>query len=227
MLNLFKNNIAIGSKGSFKRLNFSSTCYFSTAEKPDYYKILGVDKNADQKQIKAEFYKLAKQYHPDVSKGFEDKFKQINEAYEILSDDSLRTSYDNHIKTGGNATNFTGSSHANQSTSTSHGPGSARYYSYGRSNYKNSQQSYSGQSYSYGFKDSKTDKQRTASGQSYYSKPDNDFDSFYEKFMRDFGSNVNSDEFRKRVYEEIKRGQEVIYYPLLGNESNASIGVSI
>ena len=55
----------------------------------DYYKILGVDSDADAKAIKSAYRKLAKQYHPDVNKAAEakEKFASINEAYETLGDD--------------------------------------------------------------------------------------------------------------------------------------------
>ena len=62
----------------------------------DYYKILGVERNADQKQIKAAFRKLARKYHPDVNKDSDAtvKFKELNEAYEVLSDSEKRQRYD-------------------------------------------------------------------------------------------------------------------------------------
>lgn len=65
-------------------------------EKKDYYTILGVSKNATQQEIKKAFRKLAMKYHPDRNKekGAEDKFKEINLAYEILSDDQKRQQYD-------------------------------------------------------------------------------------------------------------------------------------
>lgn len=62
----------------------------------DYYKTLGVDKNASQDEIKSAFRKLAKKYHPDVNKeeGAEAKFKEIGEAYSVLGDPEKRKTYD-------------------------------------------------------------------------------------------------------------------------------------
>lgn len=62
----------------------------------DYYDILGVNKNASKDDIKKAFYKLAHKYHPDKKDGNEAKFKQVNEAYQVLSDDSKRSKYDQY-----------------------------------------------------------------------------------------------------------------------------------
>ena len=64
--------------------------------KRDYYEVLGVDKNADEKEIKMAFRRLAKKYHPDVNKeaGAEEKFKEAQEAYAVLSDEKRRKQYD-------------------------------------------------------------------------------------------------------------------------------------
>ncbi|MDE2399877.1 MAG: molecular chaperone DnaJ [Patescibacteria group bacterium] len=60
----------------------------------DYYETLGVKKNASKEEIKKAFYKLAHKYHPDKKEGNEAKFKQVNEAYQVLSDDTKRSKYD-------------------------------------------------------------------------------------------------------------------------------------
>jgi molecular chaperone DnaJ len=67
------------------------------AQKRDYYEVLGVEKNASKDQIKDAYRKLALQYHPDRNKepGAEDKFKEISEAYAVLSDEQKRAQYDN------------------------------------------------------------------------------------------------------------------------------------
>ena len=67
------------------------------ADKRDYYEVLGVDKNADAGTIKRAYYQLAKKYHPDANPGdkvAEEKFKEVNEAYEVLSDADKRAKYD-------------------------------------------------------------------------------------------------------------------------------------
>ena len=67
------------------------------ANKRDYYEVMGVSKNASDDEIKKAFRKLAKQYHPDLNPGnkeAEAKFKEVNEAYEVLSDKEKKARYD-------------------------------------------------------------------------------------------------------------------------------------
>jgi molecular chaperone DnaJ len=71
-------------------------------DKRDYYEILGVKKDASKEDLKKAYRKLVKTYHPDVNKesDAEDKFKEIQEAYEVLSDDTKRTAYDQYGHAG-------------------------------------------------------------------------------------------------------------------------------
>lgn len=69
------------------------------ADKRDYYEVLGISKNADEAQIKKAYRTLAKKYHPDLNPGdkeAEAKFKEVNEAYDVLSDSQKKAKYDQY-----------------------------------------------------------------------------------------------------------------------------------
>ncbi len=68
----------------------------------DYYEILGVSRNADKEEIKRAYRRLARKYHPDVNKeeGAEERFKEINRAYEVLSEPETRARYDRFGEAG-------------------------------------------------------------------------------------------------------------------------------
>src|ERR1700688_3641060 len=70
-----------------------------TSAKHDYYELLGVARKATAKDIRTAFRKLARKYHPDLNPGdksAEEKFKQLQEAYDVLSDSKKRQMYDQH-----------------------------------------------------------------------------------------------------------------------------------
>ena len=69
--------------------------------KRDYYEVLGIERSADEATIKKAYRQLAKKYHPDVNPGdkdAEEKFKEVNEAYSVLSDPQKRSRYGRRLR---------------------------------------------------------------------------------------------------------------------------------
>jgi DnaJ-class molecular chaperone len=108
-------------------VSFASFAVIKSIMAKDFYTILGVDRKADEKEIKRAYRKLARQYHPDANKGkdAEAKFKEISEAYQVLSDSEKRGLYDqfgeNYDKVGQGAPPPGASGY----------PGGAQYSQYG------------------------------------------------------------------------------------------------
>lgn len=105
----------------------------------DYYKILGVSKTAEQKDIQKAYRKLARQYHPDINpnnKEAEEKFKEINEAYEVLGDPEKRSKYDQfgqdwqHYEQAQRQGSASGGFDWSQYARHQGQPGGGQYYSY-------------------------------------------------------------------------------------------------
>merc|ERR1719379_1078014 len=90
----------------FRHRSFSAGFGRGNWDKIDFYSVLGVQKTATGRDIKSAYYKLAKQYHPDMQQGksesdknkAKEKFKEIQEAHEVLGDDKTREEYDMHRK---------------------------------------------------------------------------------------------------------------------------------
>ncbi len=88
------------------------------SEKRDYYEVLGLSKGASEEEIKKAYRKMAKKYHPDINKepGAEEKFKEINEAYEVLSDPQKKATYDQFGHAGMDGAGFGGFSQGGETS---------------------------------------------------------------------------------------------------------------
>lgn len=99
-LKCLQTNFATVSKKTTLSLISKRNINTTTALKmsKNYYDVLGVPKNATQKQIKDAYYKLAMKHHPDKNQGnLTQKFREIKEAYDVLSNESGRMKYDNSM----------------------------------------------------------------------------------------------------------------------------------
>lgn len=99
-----------GINDTIKRIEFKVQECESKLSKRDYYEILGIGEDASKDEIKKAYRKLARKYHPDVSKeeNAEEKFKEAKEAYEVLNDDQKRAQYDQFGHAGAQGQGFGG-----------------------------------------------------------------------------------------------------------------------
>jgi curved DNA-binding protein CbpA len=95
MLRQFRRVATLQARSLVRRSNY---CFRNEVPKfdpaKDYYQVLGVSKHTPENEVKKAYYRLAKEYHPDSHPGKEGKFKEVNEAYSVLSDPSLKKQYD-------------------------------------------------------------------------------------------------------------------------------------
>jgi len=167
--------------------------------KKNYYSTLGVQQNSSASDIKKAFYKLAKQYHPDVNKGAEAKFKEINEAYEVLGDASKKRNYDDMRKA---------STTSSSSSSYSSNPyGSSSYSNTSRSGQSGGYNPYANQSQGntqggYAYKDK--------NGHNYYAHTGNQQSGYYqydEEMRKNFFKNFYNEQ-SKHFDEQMKYNQQ-------------------
>lgn len=93
-MNIWKNSRIIDLKNLSLKICQSFRQPSGIDANKDYYAILGVNIKANAKELKEKYYKLAKKFHPDVNKGAEEKFKEITQAYDVLSHEDKRKEYD-------------------------------------------------------------------------------------------------------------------------------------
>lgn len=165
----------------------------------DYYKVLGVSKTATKKEIKAAYRKLARKYHPDLnpdSKEAEKKFKEINEANEVLSDTENRKKYDKYGKDW------------------KHGEEYEKAQQQQRSQYQSGSQGFSGQDYSDFFESmfgrrtsSRQGYSQMFKGQDYHAELQLDLKDIYTTHKRVL--TVNNNNIRLTIPAGVENGQVI------------------
>ena len=182
--NIYKNNFIKNFLNTQKRfiLDFDP--------KKDYYKILGIGPEANEKEIKLAYYKMAKLHHPDLNAGkSNNEFKEMTNAYDILSDPKKKEEYDTYRKTGGFGSNdnFYGNYYNSAQQNKNYGNYTNKNNNYNpfEEIFKNKSKGSSSNSYTkYEYKDPKTGEWK-----SYTSTQGNPFFKDFEDFFRKSSQN--------------------------------------
>ncbi|KAL9263694.1 DnaJ protein ERDJ3A-like protein [Drosera capensis] len=198
----------------FAVVAIAAACLVEARKSTDPYKVLGVDRNASQRDIQKAFHKLSLQYHPDKnkSKGAQAKFEEINNAYEILSDDEKRKNYDLYGDENsgpsfgaGNAGDFGGYQHF-----TSGGAGHDRFAS-GPDGWQGMGGQGKSQSFSFSFGDPSSGNSFGFGLNDFFSNffggdssGGSKFDSFGGSWGSQFGGSQSSAGFRKSSAKNVK-----------------------
>jgi curved DNA-binding protein len=166
----------------------------------DYYKVLGISKNATEKEIKSAYRKLARKYHPDLNpdnKDAEKKFKEINEANEVLSDPENRIKYDKYGKDWKHSEEF------------------EKQRKQQKTNYQSGQQEFSGQDYSDFFESMfgqsggsfNQGRGRQFKGQDYHADLHLKLSEVYKTHKKEVA--LNNSKMRLTIPAGVKNGQEI------------------
>jgi curved DNA-binding protein len=188
-------------------------------EYKDYYKILGVDKNSSQDEIKKAYRKLAVKYHPDKNKGnkeAEEKFKEINEANEVVSDPEKRKKYDElgenwkYYQQSGGADNFDWSRYSNSNQG---GSGQTQYTykgdfneEFGGSGFSDFFETLFGQGFrSSGSRESRSTKRTAVRGEDYSAEMSITLEDVYKGSEKIF--DLNGQSIKLKIKPGINEGQ--------------------
>jgi curved DNA-binding protein len=170
----------------------------------DYYKVLGIAKNADEKEIKKAYRKLARKYHPDVNPNNQDakqKFQQVNEANEVLSDPEKRKKYDQYGKDWQHAEQFEQAKKQRQSS------GGQQYRDFGGQAYSEEDFSDFFESMFGGRRRSSQSSQAKFRGQDFNAELRLDLEDVYESNKRTL--TVNGKNIRLTIPAGVENGQTI------------------